>query len=147
MFDKYGEMNHEEINKAAAGFLAEGDLDSIKGLAFENGLDPDDAEDFIRGDVHELTNARLAAYGRLRIETEEEEDGPIAVIRQMTQAMIADDLSFAEKVTRKGKRLKDVYKRMEEEARKKKKGGSACICGTDRDLQKRIRDYYEEIEG
>ena len=48
-----------------------------------------------------------------------------------------------EAVTKKGKRLEKVLKRMREEARKSQKNGVGCVCGTDRDLQKRIRDYYE----
>ena len=42
MFDKFGEMNsYTEINELAANLLQEGDLDSLKELAKENGI-PDD---------------------------------------------------------------------------------------------------------
>ena len=46
MFDKFGEFDSaEEINRAAAAQLKEGDLDAVKTIAEENGLDPEDAED------------------------------------------------------------------------------------------------------
>lgn len=42
MFDKFGEMSlYTEINELAANLLQEGDLDSLKELARENGI-PDD---------------------------------------------------------------------------------------------------------
>lgn len=42
MFDKFGEMSsYTEINELAANLLQEGDLDSLKELAKENGI-PDD---------------------------------------------------------------------------------------------------------
>ena len=47
MFDKFGEFDsYEEINRAAKAQLEEGDLEAIKTIAEENGLDPEDAEDF-----------------------------------------------------------------------------------------------------
>lgn len=46
MFDKFGEFDsYEEINRAAKAQLEEGDLEAIKTIAEENGLDPEDAED------------------------------------------------------------------------------------------------------
>lgn len=48
MFGKFGEFDSaEEINRAAAAQLKEGDLDAIKTIAEENGLDSEDAEDFL----------------------------------------------------------------------------------------------------
>ena len=48
MFDTFGEFDSaEEINKAAAGQLAQGDTQAIKDIARENGLDPADAEDYL----------------------------------------------------------------------------------------------------
>lgn len=46
MFDKFGEFDsYEEINRAAKAQLEEGDLEAIKTIAEENGLDPEDAEE------------------------------------------------------------------------------------------------------
>ena len=71
MFDKFGEFDSfEELNKAAEGFLKEGDLDSIRALAEENGLDKEEAEDYIEGYVPELATLYSAAFGRLTVERE-----------------------------------------------------------------------------
>ena len=55
MFDKFGEFDSfEELNKAAEGLLKEGDLESLRALAEENGIDCADTEDYIDGIVPEL---------------------------------------------------------------------------------------------
>lgn len=65
MFDKFGEFDSaEEINRAAAAQLKEGDLDAIKTIAEENGLDSEDAEDFCTGAIDSLTTPLLAAIGK-----------------------------------------------------------------------------------
>lgn len=47
MFDKFGEFDSaEELNKAAEGLKEEGDKESLIELAKENGIDPEDAEDY-----------------------------------------------------------------------------------------------------
>ena len=69
MFDKFGEFNSvEELNEAAAGFKREGDLESLKELAIENGLDEDDAQDYIDGLSDELATLPVAAFGKLDME-------------------------------------------------------------------------------
>lgn len=72
MFDRFGEFDsYQEINASAEGLLKEGDKESIYILAQENGIDREDAEDYINGDVPELANALIAAYGKLTVEAEE----------------------------------------------------------------------------
>lgn len=72
MFDKFGEFDSaEEINRAAAAQLKEGDLDAIKTIAEENGLDPEDAEDFCTGVIDSLTTPLLAAIGKLEMESKD----------------------------------------------------------------------------
>lgn len=69
MFEKFGEFDsYEEINRAAKAQLEEGDLEAIKTIAEENGLDPEDAEDFCTGAIEELTTPSLAAMGKLELE-------------------------------------------------------------------------------
>ena len=52
MFEVFGEFDSaEEINKAAAGQLAQGDTQAIRDIARENGLDLADAEDYIDGEA------------------------------------------------------------------------------------------------
>ena len=146
MFEKFGEFDSwEDINKAAAGFKEEGDADSLLALAKENGISADAVTDYVAGDTDSLCTVTDAAIGRLEIEAKDssEDEGQMRVIRNMASAMIVEDERFATAVTKKGKRLEEVLKRMREEARKSQKNGVGCVCGTDRDLQKRIRDYYE----
>lgn len=72
MFDKYGEFDSsEEINKSAAGQLGQGDVEAVKEIAEENGLDPEDAEDYIDGTADELCNPLMAAFGKIKIESDE----------------------------------------------------------------------------
>lgn len=108
MFDKFGEFDSaQEINKAAAGQLAEGDLQAVYDIAKENGIDREDAEDFIDGAVPELANPLMAAYGKLAVEAEELKPYEImedwlSYIRVRCQ----EDERMAATVRKKGKSLK-----------------------------------------
>lgn len=47
MFNTFGEFDsYEEINRAAAAQLKEGDTDAVFAIARENGIEQEDAEDF-----------------------------------------------------------------------------------------------------
>ena len=72
MFDKFGEFDSsEELNKAAEGLLEEGDIESLKIMAAENGIDTADVEDYEDGLINSLTTPLTAAYGKLDIESKE----------------------------------------------------------------------------
>lgn len=71
MFDLYGNMTAEEINLAAEGLFNEGDLESLREMAAENGLDPEFVELYINGEIPELCDAATAAIGKLEIEKKE----------------------------------------------------------------------------
>lgn len=69
MWDKFGEFESaEELNKAAEGLKAEGDTECLKDLAKENGIDIEDAVDYINGLINELATVQTAALGKLDIE-------------------------------------------------------------------------------
>ena len=108
MFDKFGEFDSvDEINQAAAAQLEEGDTDAIYVIAEENGIDKEDAQDFIDGAVPELANALMAAYGKLNVEAAELKPYEImedwlSYIRVRCQ----EDSAMAAAVRRKGKSLK-----------------------------------------
>lgn len=71
MFEKFGEFDSvEELNAAAEGQKEEGDMEALKALAVENGLDPEDAEDYMNGTWSQLANPRTAALGKLKVEAE-----------------------------------------------------------------------------
>ena len=72
MFDRFGEMESAaEINELAANLKTEGDYDSIKVLAVENGIDEEVACAFIDGFLPMLCDDMMAAIGKLKIEAEE----------------------------------------------------------------------------
>lgn len=108
MFDRFGEFNSvEEINEAAAAQLAEGDTEAIYVIAEENGIDREDAEDFIAGDVPELANALMAAYGKLKVEAAELK--PYEIMEDWLsyiKVRCREDAAMAAAVRKKGKSLK-----------------------------------------
>lgn len=72
MYEKFGEFDSwEEINKAAEGQKEEGDVEALKELAKENGIDIEDAEDYIDGVIPELCTPLIAALGKLKVEEED----------------------------------------------------------------------------
>lgn len=72
MFDRFGEFDSAaEINETAVNLRREGDTESIKVLAKENGIDQDVAEAFIDGDLLYLCDDMTAAVGKIEIEEKE----------------------------------------------------------------------------
>lgn len=108
MFEKYGEFDsYREINEAAEGQLAEGDHTAIFEIAKENGIDREDAQDYIDGMVDELVNPVMAANGKLDIEAAELK--PQEIMEDwLTYIRIRclEDEEMALAVRRKGKSLK-----------------------------------------
>lgn len=52
MFERFGEFGSaEEINETAVNLRKEGDMENIKVLAKENGIDEENAEVFIDGEL------------------------------------------------------------------------------------------------
>lgn len=112
MFDIFGEFDSaEEINFAAIGLRNEGDLENIRKLAEENGLDRELAELFIGGELAEICDVTTAALGKLYVEEQE---------KIMKQEIAADWVSYvrgcagrdeemAAAVRRKGKSLSGLF--------------------------------------
>lgn len=109
MFDKFGEFDsYEEINKAAEGLKEEGDTESLKELAKENGIDIEDVQDYLDGITDALTNKSMAALGKLEVEIADLKPKDIMVdwsdyIRTL---IISGDELFQTAYRRKGKSLK-----------------------------------------
>ena len=108
MFNKFGEFDSwEELNLAAAGQKEEGDKEALFELAKENGIDHDDASDYLDGIVEELTTPLLAAMGKLDVE--EKDLKPQDIMKDWlsyirTLASESEEMQLA--VRRKGKSLK-----------------------------------------
>ena len=108
MFDKYGEFDSaEEINEAAKAKLEEGDLNAVLEIALENGIDKEDAEDFIDGAVGELATPLMAALGKISME--EQDLKPYEIMEDWLgyiRMQCQDNTDMCRAVRKKGKSLK-----------------------------------------
>lgn len=71
MFEKFGKMDYEELIRTAAAEREEGDLEALITLAEENGLEKEDAEDYMDGIVDSLANPYMAAVAKIEGEAKE----------------------------------------------------------------------------
>lgn len=144
MFEKFGEFNsYEELNMAAAGQLEQGDLEALKALAQENGIDAKDAEDYREGILTELATEFSAAYGRLTLwkkDAEGEKDRrtkhDLMVVHMMLATVMSDD-GVAAGMMKKGRNIRDFLRRMK---------NLGCFCGTDEELRQLLKAYFTETE-
>lgn len=69
MFDRFGEFDSAQgINETAVNLRKEGDLESLKVLAKENGIDEDILEVFESGELLYLCDEMTAAIGKIEVE-------------------------------------------------------------------------------
>ncbi len=108
MFDKFGEFNSSaEINELAENLFNEGDMESIKVMAKENGIQDEVVEMYLQGEVPALCDTVTAAVGK--IEAEAEELKPQEILEDWVQYIIGQcikDELMAAYVRKKGKSLK-----------------------------------------
>lgn len=157
MFDIFGEFDtYEEINEAAAGLKAEGDMENIKTLAKENGIDEEIAGLYISGRLDFLTDCETAAIGKLDIEAAELK--PQEIMEDWIhyiKACISRDEKMARAVREKGKSLKECIaellawsfknaKAVDKDILKAAKIGGRCSLGIPGmgTAKKIIRQYY-----
>lgn len=114
MFDKFGEFDSaEEMNRAAAAQLKEGDTEAILKIAEENGIDKEDAEDYIAGCTSEFATPLMAARGKLEVESKDLEiKGILIDWRDMVLKLCMDDQNMCVAVRRKGKSLKECMSKI-----------------------------------
>lgn len=108
MFDKFGEMNSfNEINELADNLFNEGDIDSIKIMAKENGIDEDIVSLFLEGEVPLLCDSLTAALGKIEIECSELKPKEIMKdwVEYLKSQCMENEL-LARQVRKKGKSLK-----------------------------------------
>jgi len=107
MFDKFGEFDtYEELNKAAEGQKTQGDIEALKELAAENGIDPGDVEDYVDGVIPELCTAKTAALGKLAVEIADIKASEIVQDWiDYIQASAMEDLQMSLAIRKKGKSL------------------------------------------
>lgn len=108
MFEKFGEFDsYEDLNQAAAGQLAEGDMEALKELAKENGIDEMDVEDYADGAMPELTTILTAAFGKIEVECAELK--PTEILQDWVEYIkmrVQESDDMAKAVRKKGKSIK-----------------------------------------
>lgn len=108
MYEIFGEMGSaEELNTLAENLVNEGDIDSLKKLAEENGIEEEYALDFANGDSEIFVDATMAAEGKLFIEGEAlKPKGIMQDWLSYIEAEAFEDEEVAKAVRKKGKSLK-----------------------------------------
>lgn len=147
MYEVFGEMSTAaEINAVARSLKEEKELDNLKVLAKENGIEEVFAEMFYEGEIPYLTDDSMAAVAKLEAEAKELDSQVASAVSAYLQGR-CDDIEFARAVRKKGKSLKTFYedtiKRLREEARKKKKN-AVCIEYPRKKLFREAEEYYME---
>ncbi len=108
MFDKFGEFDSaEEINELAQNLFNEGDIESIKALAAENGLEGWTVDNYIEGYEPVFVDAAEAAIGKIEIEQKNLKPKDIMVDWcEYIKTSSMEDEEMARAVRKKGKSLK-----------------------------------------
>lgn len=108
MYETFGQYDSaEELNATAEGLKTEGDLESLKILASENGISTEDAEDYMDGIAQEFATPLIAALGKLDVE--EEDLKPYEIMRDWVdyiRVRCTEDKEMRCQVMRKDKSLK-----------------------------------------
>ena len=72
MFEKFGELNSfGELNELAENLFNEGDTESLKAMAKENGIQSDFVDMYLQGEIPVLCDQLTAALGKIDVEVEE----------------------------------------------------------------------------
>ena len=169
MEKKFGVFNTvEELNRAAAAQKAEGDLEALIGLATENGLEKEDAEEYMdSNDPNDFfCNATMAAIGKLNMEAQDlrlesqMKDWKDFIVQMLTDYPIdhtdGDRDALGNAVFNPDKHLLNVLaaglklssenrvtldRRITKAAGLPESAGQIGMCGRD-ELKKIILDYY-----
>lgn len=109
MFEKFGEFDsYKEINELAENLFNEGDYESIKVLAKENGIEESFVELFLQAEEPELCDELYAAFGKLDVESAElKPKGIMLDWVDYIKAQCFESKEMALKVRKKGKSLKE----------------------------------------
>lgn len=107
MFEIYGEFDSaEELNSTAEKLKVTDMNKELKELCKENGIDIEDAEDYLDGAASELVTPLMAAVGKLKIESQDLElKGVLLDWKDELIVIAAEREEFARAIRRKGKEL------------------------------------------
>ncbi|MCI8801063.1 MAG: hypothetical protein HFH88_14820 [Lachnospiraceae bacterium] len=99
----------EELNRAAAAQKAQGDIEALEALAAENGIEWDDAEDYLEGMTEELATPLMAALGKLELEEKELElESQLKDWKDFIALLCTEDIEMCHGVFRPDRHLEDV---------------------------------------
>ena len=108
MFERFGELESaKEINELAVNLFNEGDVESLRVMATENGIPEVFVDLFCTGEIQELCDPMTAALGKIEVESAEMQPKEIMedwVEYLRGQCMENELLAF--NVRKKGKSLK-----------------------------------------
>lgn len=150
LFPKFGEMGTaKELNLCADGFREEGDIESLKAFAEENGFDEQYVnfwlEDREKRIDAEFCDPITAAIGKLEVEKKANKElGVFAddIIDYLTSGL--NDMNLAKGIRANGKRLAEAADLIYKEAVKntvKIGGRSGNYCGPMKGFRL-IKEYY-----
>ena len=108
MYDKFGEMSsYTEINELAETLVNEGDIESLREMAKENGIPEDFADLYLEGDIPNLCDALTAAVGKLEVEAADLKlTGLMQDWVEYIKGLCMENEMIAHQVRKKGKSLK-----------------------------------------
>lgn len=108
MFEKFGELNSfGEINELAENLFNEGDTESLKAMAKENGIQNEFVQMYLQGDIPVLCDPLTAAMGKIDVEVEELK--PKEIMEDWVEYLrgqCMENKILAYQVRKKGKSLK-----------------------------------------
>ena len=114
MYEKFGEFDSvEELNAKAAELKDKEDEEALVALALENGIEREDAEDYMDDVSTEFATSLMAAIGKLKVE---KEDTGINGILEDWYLLIVEACTNDEKmqvaVRRKSKKLNECMAKL-----------------------------------
>lgn len=109
MFDKFGEMDsYKEINELAENLFNEGDIDSLRVMAKENGIPDDFVEMYLEGAIPELCDSTTAALGKLDVEAAGLKlNGLMLDWVEYIKGLCMEEVMIAHQVRKQGKSLQE----------------------------------------
>lgn len=108
MFERFGELESaKEINELAVNLFNEGDMESLRVMAEENGIPEVFVELFCDGEIKELCDPMTAALGKIEVESAELQPKEIMEdwVEYLKSQCMENEL-MAYSVRKKGKSLK-----------------------------------------
>ena len=108
LFERFGELGSaKEINELADNLFNEGDIESLKVMAKENGISEDYVELYLTGEIPALCDPLTAAMGKVDVEAAElKPQETMADWVEYLRGQIVENELLARQVRKKGKTLK-----------------------------------------